>query len=157
MPKGLARGVKIFRRIASALQAVVCVMTRMNGSADFSGSAVAVLGRWGSHYAPAIIVLTYISGLEPDLVNRTNVGSVSGFLHGKIILEAHGAAKVRPHELRSVGSRATFHVPLRTMWCLCSSAGINAVALDANGIDLSSLPRRLSRERDRQFFFFAIT
>ncbi len=31
------RGVKIFRRIATALRAVVCVMTRMDGSADFSG------------------------------------------------------------------------------------------------------------------------
>ena len=32
-----ARGVKKFRRIATALWDVVCVMTRMDGSADFSG------------------------------------------------------------------------------------------------------------------------
>ncbi len=32
------------------------------------------LGRWGSLYAAVIIVLTYISGLEPDLANLTNVG-----------------------------------------------------------------------------------
>ena len=30
-------GVKIFRRIATALRDTVCVMTRMDGSADFSG------------------------------------------------------------------------------------------------------------------------
>ena len=33
----MIRGVKIFRRIATALRDVVCVMTRMDGSADFSG------------------------------------------------------------------------------------------------------------------------
>ena len=38
------------------------------------------LGRWGSLYAAVIIVLTYISGLEPDLANLTNVGLISGFL-----------------------------------------------------------------------------
>ncbi len=69
-----------FRRIATALRDTVCVMTRMDGSADFSGLTAAGLGRWGSPYAPTIIVLTYISGLEPDSAKRTNGGLVSGFL-----------------------------------------------------------------------------
>ncbi len=76
----MGRGVKIFRRIATALRDTVCVMTRMDDSADFSGGMAAGLGRWGSLYAAVIIVLTYISGLEPDSAKRTNVGLVSGFL-----------------------------------------------------------------------------